>query len=143
MNNEEAGIHCCGHEGFTQITKNNIEKNKGAGIKIGIANKSIIKNNEIAKNELGIECISCEPIISSNNIDKNEKDGIYTHCFKQLRCDSKIYYNDICGNAENGIHCEGKENYTKIKSNVFIGYNKKAGIRADNNAKLVIQSNFI
>jgi F-box protein 11 len=34
----------------------------------------------------------------------------------------------ISGNKENGIFCTGPENYTKIESNSFIGYNKKAGL---------------
>jgi F-box protein 11 len=42
--------------------------------------------------------------------------------------------NDVSGNKENGIHCTGHRNYTKIESNGFVGYNKKAGVKADNGA---------
>jgi len=47
---------------------------------------------------------------------------------KFFRQDTVIKNNMISGNKENGIFCTGPENYTKIESNSFIGYNKKAGL---------------
>lgn len=52
-----------------------------------------------------------------------------------MRCDGRIKSNiTISGNKENGIHCTGMNNHTRIENNNFIGYNKKAGIKADSEA---------
>ena len=62
----------------------------------------------------------------------------------QHRCDGRIKSNQtISGTKENGIHCTGLKNFTKIESNNFICYNKKAGIKADSDAHIVVVKNKI
>jgi F-box protein 11 len=61
----------------------------------------------------------------------------------ELRCDAKIKNNEISGNKENGINCNGNNNFTRIENNTFIGYNKRAGIKADNNASIIVYKNMI
>lgn len=119
-----------------------IENNDGPGIKVGIANKAKIVGNDIKTNTIGIEVLSADPFIFNNKIDKNLGDGVLTKCYEQVRCDGRIKNNQaISGNKENGIHCTGANNYTRIESNNFIGYNKKAGIKADTEAKISIFKN--
>jgi len=48
--NSKAGIHVIGQDSNCLIEGNKIEHNAGAGIKIGIANKSSIVRNEIRLN---------------------------------------------------------------------------------------------
>ena len=68
------------------------------------------------------------------------------------RQDGLIKNNEISGNKENGIHCSGKRNFTRIELNSFIGYNKKAGnfdliifkgIKADQEAFITVIKNTI
>lgn len=88
--------------------------------------------------------MSADPFIFNNRIDKNYYDGIITKVFELLRCDGRIKSNQtISGNKENGIHCTGMNNFTRIESNNFIGYNKKAGIKADSEARISIYKNKI
>lgn len=49
----------------------------------------------------------------------------------------------ISGNKENGIHCVGSNNHTKIILNSLIGYNKKAGIKSDKEAHIFVHKNSI
>lgn len=99
--------------------------------------------NEIKLNQVGVEVISGEALIFNNKIEKNYSDGIITRCHEDLRCDAKIKSNEISGNKENGIKCSNNNNFTRIEQNEFIGYNKKAGVRADNGASIVIIKNNI
>jgi F-box protein 11 len=41
------------------------------------------------------------------------------------------------------VNCEGENNFSRIENNKFIGYNKKAGVRADNMASILIFKNNI
>ncbi|KAL4497849.1 hypothetical protein ABPG72_000604 [Tetrahymena utriculariae] len=140
--NSKIGIHCVGEDGEVLIEGNKIENNNGSGIKIGIANKTSIIKNEIKQNQVGVEVISGEPFIFSNKIDKNYTDGILTNTFDKIRCDAIIKNNlSICRNNDNGIHCKGINNYTKIELNSFVAYNKKAGIKVDEEATVSIFKN--
>ena len=144
ISNKKVGIHCVGEDAVPMIEANRIENNDGPGIKVGIANKAKIVGNDIKLNKVGIEVLSGDPFIFNNKIDKNFTDGLLTKVFEQLRCDGKIKSNvSISGNKENGIHCTGFKNYTKIEQNAFIGYNKKAGVKADNDAYIVVYRNKI
>ena len=49
----------------------------------------------------------------------------------------------ISGNKENGIHCVGANNFTRIMLNSLVGYNKKAGIKTDKEAHVYIYKNQI
>ena len=66
----------------------------------------------------------------------------------------------ISGNEENGILCCGKNigkkvffyfcyfsrlsyNFTRIENNSFIGYNKRAGVKADEEARIYVHMNKI
>jgi hypothetical protein len=49
----------------------------------------------------------------------------------------------ISGNKWNGICCLGDNNHTKVLKNPFIGYNRLAGIKVDENAKISIHRNKI
>ncbi|CAK85226.1 unnamed protein product (macronuclear) [Paramecium tetraurelia] len=144
IQNKKVGIHVVGADAIPQIELCRIENNEGPGIKVGIGNKAKIFGNEIKTNIVGIEVLSADPQIFNNKIDKNFTDGILTKVFEQLRCDGKIKSNQtISGNKENGIHCTGQNNYTRIESNTFIGYNKKAGIKADTESRISIFKNKI
>jgi hypothetical protein len=48
-----------------------------------------------------------------------------------IRNKSEIFTNEIGGNEENGIECIGKNNFTFIKNNPYIGLNRLAGIKCD------------
>ncbi len=48
-----------------------------------------------------------------------------------IRNKSEIFTNEIGGNEENGIECIGKNKFTSIKNNPFIGLNRLAGIKCD------------
>ena len=116
----------------------------GVGIKIGMANKSCIIRNEIISNLNGVEVVSADPFIFANKIEKNTIHGIYTYTYNDFRCDGRIKTNlSISGNFECGIFCEGNQNFTRIQLNSFIGYNKKAGIKVDNGARVQINNNKI
>lgn len=141
--NSKAGIHCVGHRGTTLIHNNRIESNSGSGIKVGIANKATIINNEIKLNHCGVEVVSGEPLITHNNIEKNYNDGVYTTVHEDIRCDAIIKGNEISGNKENGVNCSGNMNLTRIEDNRFIGYNKMAGVKGDNYARISVTNNTI
>ncbi|CAD8139625.1 unnamed protein product [Paramecium pentaurelia] len=144
LQNKKVGIHVVGADAVPQIEQCRIENNEGPGIKVGIGNKAKIFGNEIKSNVVGIEVLSAEPSIFDNKIDKNFTDGVLTKVFEQLRCDCRIRSNQtISGNKENGIHCTGQNNYTRIEDNTFIGYNKKAGIKADTESRISILKNKI
>jgi len=82
-------------------------------------------------------------LIFDNRIEKNDGDGIYSYTYKNIRCDGKIKKNEISGNKANGIYCCGRNNKTRIESNTFIGYNKLAGIKLEDEAGCVILKNNI
>lgn len=98
---------------------------------------------DIRTNNSGIEVISGDPTIINNRIEKNYTEGILTKVFEIIRCDGRIKSNIITGNKENGIHCAGLNNFTRIEQNTFIGYNMKAGIKADSDAHIIIYKNKI
>lgn len=61
-----------------------------------------------------------------------------------FRCDGKIKSNiSISGNKDNGIMCVGIKNYTRIEFNPNISYNKRSGIKADDNSEICIFKNSI
>jgi len=60
-----------------------------------------------------------------------------------IRNKSEIFTNEIGGNDENGIECIGKNNFTLIYNNPFIGLNRLAGIKCDLEASITINRNFI
>jgi len=72
------GILLQGGDCNASIEGNKIENNTGAGIKVGLASKPIISNNEIKLNQVGIDVVSAEPIITKNKIEKNFTFGIMT-----------------------------------------------------------------
>eukprot|EP01017_Pseudomicrothorax_dubius_P037831 TRINITY_DN5597_c0_g1_i1.p1 TRINITY_DN5597_c0_g1~~TRINITY_DN5597_c0_g1_i1.p1 ORF type:complete len:544 (+),score=130.28 TRINITY_DN5597_c0_g1_i1:50-1681(+) len=127
--NDMLGIQCLGAEAAPAIESCKIENNNGPGISVGISNQATIQKNEIRLNKYGIEVLSADPLIISNKIDKNYADGIVTRVYEELRCEPQIFNNEISGNKENGIHVMGAGNFSRIDANVFIGYNKKAGVR--------------
>ncbi|EGR29591.1 hypothetical protein IMG5_152750 [Ichthyophthirius multifiliis] len=142
--NNKVGINCVGESGDVLIERCKIQNNNGPGIKVGLANKSIIQFNKIKSNLIGIEVISGEPLINQNEIERNYTDGILTICYNSIRCDALIKNNKcIKDNKENGIHCKGRNNYTRIENNKEIQSNKKAGIKADEEASISIFQNNI
>ncbi|EGR30705.1 hypothetical protein IMG5_125070, partial [Ichthyophthirius multifiliis] len=144
LQNDKVGIQCQGVDSRAVIEGNRIERTKGPGIRTGIANKSSIVRNEIRLNSPGIEIISSDPYIMDNKIDKNNTSGIVSLVFQDYRCDGRIKSNiSISGNKQYGISCSGIKNYTKIEQNQCISYNKKSGIRADENAEIAIYKNNI
>lgn len=65
-----------------------------------------------------------------NKIRKNAENGVHIITKNQLRSEAVIRYNWIEKNLEDGILCEGEENYTRIEKNHHIAHNRKAGIKA-------------
>ena len=69
---------------------------------------------------------------------QNFENGIVTIAKDYLRCDCLIKYNEIERNKENGILCAGKENYTRIEKNQSISNNRRAGVKAVENATISV-----
>lgn len=67
-------------------------------------------------------------------IRSNLENGIHVLTKNNLRSDAIIRYNWIEKNLEDGIACEGEENFTRIEKNHHISHNRKAGIRASDSA---------
>lgn len=67
------------------------------------------------------------------------------HCNNLIkRCDGRIKSNiSISGNKDYGVICSGIKNYTRIESNPCISYNKKSGIRAEDNSEIYIFKNHV
>ncbi|KAL4501682.1 hypothetical protein ABPG72_018733 [Tetrahymena utriculariae] len=144
VQNEIIGVLCQGIDSQVLLEGNKIEKNGGPGIRIGISNKSCIIRNEIRLNRPGIEVVSGDPYIYENRIDKNISSGIVTVAYSDYRCDGRIKSNiSISGNRDFGVVCSGIKNHTKIESNTCISYNKKSGIRAEDNSEIYLFKNKI
>lgn len=120
-----------------------IEYIEGTGIRVHKGNKSKIKGCTIKRCHVGIEVLSADPIIYINKISQNYENGIVTIAKKNLRCDGLIKYNEIERNKENGILCAGVNNFTSIEKNQVISGNKKAGIKAIEEAQISIVKNKI
>lgn len=60
-----------------------------------------------------------------------------------MRCDGVIRFNEVEKNKENGIMCAGWNNYTKIEKNYLIANNRRAGIKATEDAHITIIKNKI
>ena len=93
--NGNAGILLLGENNTPIIRDNNIEYQKGTGIKIGIANQAVLENNRITFNVVGIDVQSGDPSIISNIIEENINDGILTRQYLDYRCDATIEKNSI------------------------------------------------
>ena len=93
--------------------------------------------------ESGILIQSADPFIFNNKIVQNNENGIHVSSYHNIFCDGKIKHNDISGNLSNGIYCTGKNNRVWIESNYFIGYNKFAGIKLEDEATSMIYKNTI
>jgi len=78
-----------------------------------------------------------------NTFSSNYENGIFTDTKNGLRCDALITYNKIEKNKMNGIFCKGENNHTRIEHNQKICNNAMAGIRASEDAVLVIIDNII
>ena len=78
-----------------------------------------------------------------NKIKQNFENGIVTIAKNELRCDGLIKYNEIEKNKDNGILCAGKANYTRIEKNPIIANNRRAGIKAVENASIAVVKNKI
>ncbi len=60
-----------------------------------------------------------------------------------IRSDGKVKRNEITGNNLNGIFVTGRNNKMHIEANQFIGYNKMAGIKLEEEANVSIYNNTI
>ena len=78
-----------------------------------------------------------------NKIRKNKENGILITTKNGLRSDAIVRYNWVEKNLEDGIGVEGEENYARIEKNHHISQNRKAGIRACDNAQVKILNNMI
>ena len=78
-----------------------------------------------------------------NKIRKNECNGIHILTKNNLRADAVIRYNYVEKNLEDGICCEGEENFTRIEKNHHICNNRKSGIKASDAAQIKIVNNDI
>lgn len=78
-----------------------------------------------------------------NKIRKNQENGVHILTKNNLRADAVIRYNWIEKNLEDGICCEGEENFTRIEKNHHICNNRKAGVKASDSAQIKILNNDI
>ncbi len=85
---------------------------------------------------------SCDPYIAHNTIEKNYKSGILVATYGELRCDGEIVKNTITCNSVYGIRCIRMRSEPRIIDNL-ITYNKKAGIKVEQEARPSIHKNKI
>ena len=78
---------------------------------------------DIFECQYGIQSISADPDIMMNKVRKNKEFGIHILTKNNLRSDALIRYNWVEKNLEDGIACEGEENYTRIEKNHHISHN--------------------
>lgn len=90
---------------------------------------------------MGIQAISADPDIFMNKIKKNKENGIHILTKNGLRSDACIRYNWVEKNLEDGIAIEGEQNFSRIEKNHHICSNRKAGIRASDQAQVKILNN--
>ena len=69
-------MHIFGEQAKAIILQNIITENTGPGIVTDIANSSIISQNTIENNDIGIITINSNCTIKMNLILKNKKDGV-------------------------------------------------------------------
>ena len=86
---------------------------------------------------------SADPFIFNNRIEKNSMNGVHSYTYKMIRSDGKVKKNEISGNSMNGIYCMGRNNRMNILGNMFVGYNKMAGIKLEDEAYVTIFNNTI
>jgi len=106
-----------------------IGDNTDAGIICSCGTFSIIQDNEIAKNGIGILAQFCDPMIVSNKINKNFLSGIVCRSNAEMGCAGTLKYNRIIENKYNGILCLGTGTNTLITNNLNITFNGRAGIK--------------
>ena len=63
--------------------------------------------------------------------------------YNNILCNGKIKMNDISGNQQCGVYINGRNNKALIEQNFFIGFNKMAGIKLENEANATIIKNTI
>lgn len=139
--NKTYGILCEIEEAVPMIQNNVIMQIEGPGIKITNGCLPNIVENEIKYNEVGIEIINSSPKLARNSIKYNFGDGISLRS-SLAACMPKIEENSILEN-ENGLICTGDLCNPDIISNTFIGNNRKAGIRLEEDAHAKIMHNEI
>lgn len=141
--NKEFHIEITGDGNKTFLERNFIQGDStGSGVKIGVATKPKIFNNEIRDLEYGIEIVSSDPFIIKNKIiGCNE--GIYSKTFDDFINEAKIKLNEIMESQFNGVRISGENNYTTLVQNVSISKNKRAGVRVEGNAHPKIKRNKI
>jgi F-box protein 11 len=137
------GIQAMGSSEFPLIEFCTIEDNKGCGIQVCTGNSAQIRRNDIHNNEEGVEIISADPTLYKNTITKNNLNGIMTRAVEDLICSPKISDNNVSSNRNNGIHCVGYNNLTRIQENPSISFNRFAGIKIDHEACTSILKNQI
>ena len=120
-----------------------IENIVGPAIAVYKGNYAKIKGCELRNSKTGVHVLSAQPHILMNTISKNADDGILTESINNLRCDALIQFNTIVKNRRNGILCTGLNNHTRIERNLKISNNTFAGIKAMENASIVVSLNNI
>lgn len=139
---KNAGIQIMGASQSPIIEFCTIKNNSAPGIQICTGNSCQIRKNTILNNQDGIEVISGDPTIFSNQISRNNHNGIITRAIEDLICQPKVHMNEISSNRYNGINCVGFNNLTRIEENK-ISFNKLAGAKVDQEASIIIMKNEI
>ena len=115
------GIYCYNYSA-SEISNNTIKDNSNDGIFCDNANPgTVIVNNIVLDNLVGIDCYESSPKIINNVIADNTQDGIY--CYTNSSPD--ITNNTIVNNSETGIFCYQICN-PEIVNNIFHGNSQQA-----------------
>jgi len=135
------GVYLQGVNSQPQVLRcmfNNID---GPGIKIQRGSRAKIQLSEFIECKIGIQAISSDPYIIMNKIRRSDTCGIHILTKNGLRSDAVIKYNWVEKNMEDGIQLEGDQNFSRVEKNYHISSNRKAGIRASEQASVKIMNN--
>ncbi|CAG9332452.1 unnamed protein product [Blepharisma stoltei] len=141
VNNSRCGILCQNVEFAPTVQHNKIMQNEGAGVLIMNGNIAKIKENDIKFNEVGIEIMDSNPVITKNKIRCNFGSGIAIRSY-MTGSSVKIFGNQLYEN-ENSIWIQGESCRSLIEDNPIICNNRKAGIRIEDSANAEIRGNDI
>jgi parallel beta-helix repeat protein len=150
--NCDVGISVNAHDSTNSIIKNIINQNRKG---ISIHGNSIIKDNQINNNVIGIHISGVDSkfidensnkgvLIENNSISNNSEFGIYSEWST-----SKIILNNISNNGDlvgpgnGGIFLDYHGNYPTLIENNKISYNKNFGIKSYANSRNIIKENSI
>lgn len=137
------GIYCAGPGAKQVLLRNKLQNIRGIGIRIHKGNKSKVKGCEIKKCITGIEVLSGDPMVLFCSIKNCWENGILTIAKEGIRCDGLIKMSWIRQCRDNGILCAGFNNHTRIEKCHEIQSNRLVGIKAVEQASIVIFGNKI